>query len=190
MSPEANRPAEGEAPPVEAPPVEAPPVKAKPKLTTLKHRPGMSRSRALPGPKTTALSIKSKSRCGARGLRMFGFHFKCDKAIVIKLSEIEWDVARRLCAHGELDIIEIDKSDQVLTPKRKVPPKPISKAEKARAAAKPTAGKEAKRMRGIPEEPPPKSNHPRPAEPVPETARPMQPTKAEKAKRRRGGADD
>jgi hypothetical protein len=95
-----------------------------------------------PAPSAVALEITTRGRVGARGIRLWGFHFTAEPTLVI-VKDLSPGIGSRLCRFPELIVRELDAdgNDVVLPnlPKRwggrwPVPPVPLSAGSLATVA--------------------------------------------------------
>lgn len=130
-------------------------------------KPGSAVGRKIPGPDTAELLIVAHDRCRRRGIKVFGYHFTCEKPLKLKLKDLDPKIATRICRHGELRVREYDAAGKCLTPERANPPLPKKRPKAKKPPTPSPAGQAAKKVLGITDPPKPKSNHPKPAKSLP-----------------------
>jgi hypothetical protein len=97
-------------------------------------------------PDTTALEITCSTRCGARGIKLYGLAFTLQPQ-TWPLSTLEPGVAEKLVRHAELCVKQLDRRPEVLpgiTPTERTgdtpAETPLAKAEKPKRRKKKTEG--------------------------------------------------
>lgn len=58
---------------------------------------------------TKALSVRSSSRCGDRGLRMLGFHFTAEPKVLV-CKDLSPGVLDKILRHAELDVVQLERT--------------------------------------------------------------------------------